>query len=162
MSFLAQYYQWSRHTHTLPIAQHHQVTQGPLKEILIKFLFQDYACATFLIKAVCEITAEVCVFHQFDLHSIPKLFSIKEKSKRVSSHESAEGEDAWLVPTNLRWEQLARTPFLPEFTFLSCSRYVSYLVSRKYSCPALFGAIVTSSTIFMFHISIPCTAWITG
>ena len=50
---------------------------------------------------------------------------------------------------------------LPWFHILSCSRYlpiVSYLVSRKYSCPALFGSIVTSSTIFMFHISIPCTA----
>ena len=43
-----------------------------------------------LIKAVCEVTAEVDVFHQFDLHAIPKLFSVKQEPERVISHEAPE------------------------------------------------------------------------
>ena len=54
-----------------------------------------------LIKTVCEIAAEVYVFHQFHIHSIPKFFSIEQKSEPVGSHESPEGENA-LVLTNLR------------------------------------------------------------
>ena len=36
---------------------------------------------------------------------------------------------------------------------------IPYLVSLKYSCPALLGSVVTSSTMFMFQLITPCTAW---
>ena len=37
---------------------------------------------------------------------------------------------------------------------------IPYLVSLKYSWPALLGSVVTSSTMFMFQLTTPCTAWI--
>ena len=48
--------------------------------------------AHFLIKAIGEITSEVDVFSQFDIHSISKLFSVEQKPKSVISSEAAEGE----------------------------------------------------------------------
>ena len=72
---------------------------GLLKGIQMTFLLllrsnelysRLYASANMLIKAVCEVTAEVDVFHQFDLHAIPKLFSVKQEPERVISHEAPE------------------------------------------------------------------------